>query len=184
MGCMYAPARVPGVWQTHGSLRHSLQEPKERRFCRPDLSLFLPPVCMPDAGRPLQRKQWASFARALCPVLPGCPLGQHVPCGPFSSHVHTTIVGSTFSDQDSGFSVNGWLPENIRGWVLAAVNLFPAPGYLTQRILEGAKVNSLFGYPFTSQRWGERYILYFSLKYILCLGWRKIYIPFRTPNAL
>lgn len=93
-----------------------------------------PPVCMPDAGRPLQRKQWVSFARALCPVLPGCPLGQHVPHGPFSSHVHTTIVGSTFSDQDSGFSVNGWLPENILGWVLAAVNLFSAPGYLTQRI--------------------------------------------------
>uniref|UniRef100_A0AAA9TBR9 EPH-related receptor tyrosine kinase ligand 7 n=1 Tax=Bos taurus TaxID=9913 RepID=A0AAA9TBR9_BOVIN len=55
---MYAPGRVPGVWQTHGSSRHSLQEPKERRFCRPDLSLFLPPVCMPDAGRPLQRKQF------------------------------------------------------------------------------------------------------------------------------
>nr|CAI9689248.1 unnamed protein product [Rangifer tarandus platyrhynchus] len=108
MGYVYAPDRVPGVWQTHGTSHHSPQEPKERRFCLPDPSPSSPP-------RPLGRRQWVSSALAPYPVLPGCPLGQRAAYVPFSSRVHTAIAASTFSDQDSGFSVNGWLPETIPG---------------------------------------------------------------------
>lgn len=42
MGHVYAPGRVPGVWQPHGSSHHGPQEPKERRLCPPDPSASSP----------------------------------------------------------------------------------------------------------------------------------------------